>query len=209
METYMFWSIRAPGPPGASSRRWRRWHGTCGNWNLCLVLLRPAKLPKLDWNSCLCHSGPVSSHEPLVFSWTGDRGRLSRLHTASVRDDCLHAFLCDSGARLDAPGCGFYDRVCYQKYTHRQHLATLEESARGDVEGDRHHQWAAGNSLVRNSELICNGPEGKAQPCTPNSGWSLSQDASVRLTRSQVANTDNKLCLFLPTKDKEIQRQSP
>ena len=50
----------------------------------------------------------------------------------------LHAFPCDSGARLDAP-CGFYDRVCYQKYTHRQHLATLEESARGDSEGDRNH----------------------------------------------------------------------
>ena len=28
--------------------------------------LRPAKLPKLDWKTCLCHSGPVSSHEPLV-----------------------------------------------------------------------------------------------------------------------------------------------
>ena len=140
---------------------------------------------------------------------TGDRGRLCRLHAASDRDDCLHAYFCDSGARLDAP-CGFYDRVCYQKYTHRQHLATLEESARGDSEGDRHHQWAAGNSLVRDSELSCNGPEGKAQPCTPNSGCSLSQDASARLTRSQVAKTDNKLC-FLPTRlwDKESQRQSP
>ena len=28
--------------------------------------LRPAKLPKLDWHSCLCHSGPVfSTHELL------------------------------------------------------------------------------------------------------------------------------------------------
>ena len=28
--------------------------------------LRSAKLPKLDWKTCLSHSGPVSSHEPLV-----------------------------------------------------------------------------------------------------------------------------------------------
>ena len=73
--------------------------------------------------------------------------------TASVRDDCLHAFPCDSGARLDAT-CGFYDRVCYQKYTHRQHFATLEESAGGDAEGDRHHQWAAGNSLVSRADNL-------------------------------------------------------
>ena len=116
---------------------------------------------------------------------------------------CMLIF-CDSGARLDAP-CGFYDRVCYQKYTHRQHLARLEEPARGDSEGDRHHQWAAGNSLVRDSELSCNGPEGKAQPCTPNSGCSLSQDASARLTRSQVAKTDNKLCLYYQQETKKVK----
>ena len=145
----------------------------------------------------------------VAFSWTGDRGRLCRLHAASDRDDCLHAYFCDSSARLDAP-CGFYDRVCYQKYTHRQHLARLEESARGDSEGDRHHQWAAGNvnSLVRDSELSCNaryGPEGKTQPCTPNSGCSLSQDASARLTRSQVAKTDSKLCLFYQQETKKVK----
>ena len=106
--------------------------------------------------------------------------------------------------RSDAP-CGFYDRVCYQKYTPRQHLARLEESARGDSEGHRHHQWAAGNSLVRDSELSCNGPEGKAQPCTSNSGCSLSQDASAILTRSQVAKTDNILCLFYQQETKKVK----
>ena len=52
---------------------------------------------------------------------------------AFVTIACMHAFLCDSGARLDAPR-GFYDRVCYQ------HLARLEDSVRVDAEGDRHHQ---------------------------------------------------------------------
>ena len=58
---------------------------------------------------------------------------------------------------------------------------------------------------MRNSELSCTGPEGKAQPCTPDSGCSLSQDASVRLTRSQVANTDNKLCLFDQQESKKVK----
>ena len=192
---------------GASSRRWRCLHGTCGNWNVCLGLFAASQAAKarmefMSVSQWSCVFTWASSRVALC--WASDRGRLCRLHTASVRDDCLHAFLCDSGARLDAP-CGFYDRVCYQKYTHRQHLARLEESARGDAGGDRHHQWAAGNSLVRNSELSCNGPEGKAQPCTPNSGCSLSQDASARLTRSQVANTDNKLCLFYQQETKKVK----
>ena len=195
------------GAAGASSRRWRRWHGTCGNWNVCLVLFAASQAakPRLENMSVLQWSCVFTwASSRIAFSWTGDRGRLCRLHAASDRDDCLHAYFCDSGARLDAP-CGFYDRVCYQKYTHRQNLARLEDSARGDSEGDRHHQWAAGNSLVRDSELSCNGPEGKAQPCTPNSGCSLSQDASARLTRSQVAKTDNKLCLFYQQETKKVK----
>ena len=195
------------GAAGASSRRWRRWHGTCGNWNVCLVLFAAsqaakARLENMSVSQWSCVFTWASSR--VAFSWTGDRGRLCRLHAASDRDDCLHAYFCDSGARLDAP-CGFYDRVCYQKYTHRQNLARLEDSARGDSEEDRHCQWAAGNSLVRDSELSCNGPEGKAQPCTPNSVCSLSQDASARLTRSQVGKTDNKLCLFYQQETKKVK----
>ena len=62
-----------------------------------------------------------------------------------------------------------------------------------------------GNSLVRDSELTCNGPEEKAQPCTPNGGCSLSQDASARLTRSQVAKTENKLCLFYQQETEKVK----
>ena len=145
METYIFWSIRAPGPRGRRVEDDDAGIGTCGNWNVCLVLFAAsqaakARLENMSVSQWSCVFTWASSR--VAFSWTGDRGRLCRLHAASVRDDCLHAFsLWQPGARLDA-SCGFYDRVCYQKYTHRQHLARLEESARGDAEGDRHHQWA-------------------------------------------------------------------
>ena len=78
--------------------------------------LRPAKLPKLDWKTCLCHSGPVSSHEPLVEQPLAEPAIVEDSAGSTppaIVTDCLHAYFCDSGARLDAP-YGFYDRVCYQ-----------------------------------------------------------------------------------------------
>ena len=143
METYTFWSIRAPGPRGRRVEDDDAGMEHVETGTFASSFLRPAKarLENMSVSQWSCVFTWASSR--VAFSWTGDRGRLCRLHAASDRDDCLHAYLCDSGARLDAP-CGFYDRVCYQKYTHRQHLARLEESARGDSEGDRHHQWAAG-----------------------------------------------------------------
>ena len=144
------------------------------------------------------------NHARLEVSWiTSTRGLLLRGYTGSTPPAfvivCMPFFV-TAGCQI---ACSLWS--CYQKYTHRQHLARLEESARGDAEGDRHHQRAAGNSLVRDSELSCNGPEGKAQPCTPNSDCSLSQDASARLTRSQVAKNDNKLCLFYQQETEKVK----
>ena len=172
-------------------------------------VLHPAKLQKLDWNTCLCHSGPVPSHEPLVAF--GERSWKTLLQAASVRDDHLHAFLCGSGAGLDAPR-GFYHRVCYQKYTHRQYLARLEESTGGEKNGDiTSEQQQSGQGTHADSALSCSGHDGEARPSTPNSGCSHSQDAFARLTRSQVAKTDNKLCLFCQQETKKVKgsRQKP
>ena len=172
-------------------------------------VLRPAKLPKLDWNTCLCHSGPVPSHEPLVAF--GERSWKTLLQAANVRDDHLHAFLCGSGAGLDAPR-GFYHRVCYQKYTHRHHLARLEESAGGDADGDiTSEQQQSGQGTHADSELSCSGHDGEAGPSMPNGGCSHSQVASARLTRSQVTKTDHKLCLFCQQGTKKVKgsRQKP
>ena len=84
-------------------------------------IFRPAKLPKFDWKHCLCHSGAVS-REPLVEFTV--RSWKTLLNAASVRDDHLNSFLCKNGVEPDVPR-GFYHRACYEKYTHKQHLARL------------------------------------------------------------------------------------
>ena len=200
------------GAAGASSRRWRRWHGTCGNWNVCLVLFAASQAAKaglknMSVSQWSCVFTWASSR--VAFSWTGDRGRHCRLHASSDCDDCLHAYFCDSGARLDAP-CGFYDRVCYpQKYTHRQQLARLEESARGDTEGDRHHQWAAGNSPGEGLWAQLQRTWRKS-PIVHAKQWLQSLTGCLCKTHSESSSQDRQQTLsFLPTRDKEGQRQSP
>ena len=66
METYMFWSIRAPGPPGRQVEDDDAGMKYVETGTFASSFLWPDKVPKPDWNSCLCHSGPVSSQEPLV-----------------------------------------------------------------------------------------------------------------------------------------------
>ena len=66
METYTFWSIRAPGPRGRRVEDDDAGMEHVETGTFASSFLRPAKLPKLDWKTCLCHIGPVSSHEPLV-----------------------------------------------------------------------------------------------------------------------------------------------
>ena len=186
------------GAAGASSRRWRRWHGTCGNWNVCLVLFAAsqaakARLENMSVSQWSCVFTWASSR--VAFSWTGDR------------DDCLHAYFCDSGARLDAP-CGFYDRVCYQKYTHRQHLARLEESARGlggRPSSPVSSRQQSGEGLWAQLQRTW-----RKSPTVHAKQWLQSLTGCFCKTHSESSSQDWQQTLsFLPTRDKEGQRQSP
>ena len=79
-------------------------------------VFQAAKFAKLDWNSCLYHMASVPSTEPLtVFR---HRSWKTLLHAASVRNDRLHAFSCDSGAEVAVPQ-GVDHCTCYQTYTHK------------------------------------------------------------------------------------------
>ena len=134
----------------------------------------------------------------VAFSWTGDRGRLCRLHTrrppAFVTIVCM-LFFVTSGCHIGRFLWILWPSLLSKVYSQATscHTRRISKRRRG---GRPSSPVSKGNSLVRDFELTCNGPEGKAQPCTPNGGCSLSQDASARLTRSQVAKTDNKLFLF-------------
>ena len=211
METYMFWSFRAPGPPGrrVEDDDAGMEHVEIGTF--ASSFLRPAKLPKLDWNSCLCHSGPCVftwASSWVAFSRTGDRGRLCRLHTGSVRDDCLHALLCDRGARLDAP-CGFYDRVCYQKLYSRAtscHTRRISKRRRGGRPSSPvSSRQQSGEELWAQLQRTWR----KLSPTVHAKQWLQSLTGCLCKTHSESSSQYWQQTLsFLPTRDKKSQRQS-
>ena len=102
---------------------------------------RPAKLSRLDWDSCLCHNGldrSRSDSEPLT-SFT-ERSWKSLLHAAALRKDRTAVFLSENGADPSVPR-GVYHRKCYQSYTHKRELDKLaarlaEGTASADDEQD-------------------------------------------------------------------------
>ena len=89
------------------------------------VSLRPVKLPRLDSDSCLCHSGSDNlKSEPLaVFS---ERNWKTFLHAANIHRDNTYSFLSENDTD-PAVLRGVYHCIYYQAYTHKRQLERLAE----------------------------------------------------------------------------------
>ena len=74
--------------------------------------LRPAKLSRLDWDSCLCHSELGSSRSEQLTSFR-KKSWTFLLYAAGIRKDRLSVFLSENGADPAVPR-GFYHCKCYQ-----------------------------------------------------------------------------------------------